>query len=85
MVAGIIALALTGVGLLLVLIGVGVSLADWRRSHGDLKAEGTAGDLEGLAKLADALRDYPLGLQLIFLGIACMFAGGAVGGIKAVI
>jgi hypothetical protein len=84
-VGGFIALALTFVGIVLVVIGVYVSLSDWRRSHAGLKVEGTAGELGALAKLAEALRDYPLGLQFIFLGIACMIAGGAVGGISAIV
>lgn len=86
MTAGIVALVLTGVGALLVVVGIYVSLSDRKRSLENQKVhpEGTGGEtLEGLAKLADALRDYPLGMQLIFLGIVLMLAGGATGGVAA--
>jgi hypothetical protein len=84
--AGIIALALTGVGTFLIIVGVWVSLADRKRSleKRGVQTEGNAGpDLEGLAKLADALRHYPPGMQLIFLGIVLMLAGGATGGVAS--
>jgi hypothetical protein len=84
MVGGVISLALTVVGMVLVGIGVYVSLSDRRRSHAKLEVQGTSGELGGLAKLAEALRGYPLGLQFIFLGIACMIAGGGVGGFSAI-
>jgi uncharacterized membrane protein len=88
MTAGIIALALTAVGIGLIVVGVVVSLADRKRSleeKGEVKAEGTTGEtLEGLAKLAEALRDYPLGMQLIFVGVALLLAGGATGGVAAI-
>jgi hypothetical protein len=86
MTAGIASLVLVGVGALLIGIGVWVSLADRKRSleKQGVTAEGTAGEtLEGLAKLAEALRDYPLGMQLIFLGVVLMLAGGTAGGIAA--
>ena len=88
MVAGIVALTLTGMGAVLVLTGIYVSLSDRKRKLEQEKAtaEGTAGDtLEGLTKLADALRQYPLGMQLIFLGIALMLAGGGTGGVGALV
>ncbi len=86
MIAGIIALLFTAVGVGLVGVGVWVSLSDRKkeRAKKGLQAEGASGDLEGLAKLAEALKDYPLGMQLIFAGIACMALGGGVGGIAAV-
>jgi hypothetical protein len=86
MIGGIIALVLTGTGVVLVGIGVGVSLSDRRKkqSVSGPQAQGTAGEVQALAKLAEALKDYPLGLQLIFLGIACMVFGGGIGGISAI-
>jgi cytochrome c biogenesis factor len=82
--AGIIALALTGVGTFLILVGVWVSLNDYKKKNAGLKAENFAGgNLEGLAKLAEALKTYPLGMQLIFVGVALMLAGGTVGGVSS--
>ncbi len=86
MTAGIASLVLVGVGVVLIGIGVWVSLADRKHSleKQGVTTEETAGEtLEGLAKLAEALRDYPLGMQLIFLGVVLMLAGGATGGIAA--
>ena len=84
MTAGIIALALTGVGAALIVVGVVVSLQDRKRAlkNKGIQPEGTSGaTLEGLAKLADALRRHPLGMQLVILGVALMLAGGVTGGV----
>jgi len=85
MTAGIIALVITGLGALLILVGIWVSLADRKRKLEEkgIAAQGTAGELEWYVKLVEALREYPLGLQLIILGIALLLAGGATGGIAA--
>lgn len=82
--AGIIALALTGVGIFLILVGVWVSLDEYKKKNAGLKPEDfSGGTLEGLAKLAEALKNYPLGMQLIFVGVALMLAGGTVGGVSS--
>ncbi len=87
MVAGIVALALTGIGAILIAIGVYVSLSDRKKKlegEAALKAEDFAGEtLNGLAKLAEALKDQPLGMQLIFVGVALMLAGGTLGGVAS--
>jgi hypothetical protein len=88
LILGIISLACVAVGIILIGIGVYMSLSDWKRKlkeTASVTAEGTSGQTLGaLAKLAEALRDYPPGMQLIFLGIALMLAGGALGGITTV-
>jgi hypothetical protein len=83
MILGIVALAMAAVGIVLIGIGVAVSLADRKRklAEGKMETEGTTGKtLEGLAKLADALKDYPLGMQLVFIGVALLLAAAAAGG-----
>lgn len=87
MVAGIVALALTGIGAILIAIGVYVSLSDRKTKLEDeaaLRAEDFAGEtLNGLAKLAEALKGQPLGMQFIFVGVALMLAGGTLGGVAS--
>jgi len=90
MIAGIISLVLTVLGAGLVVTGVLVSLSDRKRKikeeekKAELKSEGFAGDtLEGLAKLAEALKGQPLGLQLILIGVALLALAGATGGVGA--
>lgn len=39
------------------------------------------GTLEGLAKLADALKGHRLGMQLIIAGIAVLVVAGVFGGV----
>jgi hypothetical protein len=88
MVVGIVALALTVVGAVLIGIGVWVSLDDRRkklRREEQVTPQPTSGvDLGGLAKLADALGKQPLGLQLIIVGMGLMLAGGLIGGVDSV-
>jgi uncharacterized membrane protein len=77
-------LVLVAVGTLLILLGAYISLKDWnRKREGKTDAEKNAlgGALEGLTKLLDALRNYPLGQQLIVWGIVILFIGGVLGGV----
>jgi hypothetical protein len=87
MVAGIIALALTGVGSALIIVGACVSLGDRKRrvaQNPELTAKASAGvDLAGLAKLADALGNKPVGFQMMIIGTALMLAGGVTGGVSS--
>lgn len=90
MIAGIIALVLTVLGAGLIVTGVLVSLSDRKRKIEEeekdpkLRSEGFAGEtLGGLAKLAEALKDQPLGLQLILIGVALLALAGATGGVGA--
>jgi uncharacterized membrane protein len=80
--------ALVGLGILLILLGVYLSLQDWQRKrNAKLQAKEPLGEeFEGLAKLADALKSYPLGMQLIVWGIVIILVGalfGGVGGLTA--
>ena len=79
-------LALVIIGALLILAGAYVSLADWKRKReGKTEAEVNAlgGALEGLTKLADAIKNFPLGQQLIVWGIVIVILGGILGGVTA--
>jgi hypothetical protein len=88
MIAGVIALILTGMGALLIIGGVIVSLRDRKQRLAAAErpeARPTAGvDLEGLAKLAEALGNKPLGFQMMILGTVLMLAGGVTGGVSSV-
>jgi hypothetical protein len=82
----ILCFVLVGLGILLILLGVYLSLQDWER-NAKPKAKAPLGEeLKGLAKLADALKGYPLGMQLIVWGIVIILVGalfGGVGGLTA--
>lgn len=91
---GVIALIVIAVGLVLIIAGLYVSLAEWNREHKRQVTASTASGvstdalgapeaLEGLAKLADALKDHKLGFQLIIFGIALVIIGGLLGGVAA--
>jgi ABC-type transport system involved in cytochrome c biogenesis permease subunit len=78
-------LVVLGVGL--IILGAVISVADWNRRHkptrGKVITEGTSlGEtLEGLAKLADALKHHKLGMQLIIAGIVVLIIAGIFGGV----
>ncbi|MEW1913632.1 hypothetical protein AB0442_35295 [Kitasatospora sp. NPDC085895] len=85
--AGIVSLCITGVGVALIAIGVSVSLSDRRqkiRSRGVQGSGYGTGDLiEGMAALAEALRDYDLGRFLVIIGALLIIVGAAIGGFAA--
>jgi hypothetical protein len=92
---GVIALVVIVVGLLLIVAGLYVSLAEWNAEQNRrLRAQrkpgvetdplGAPEVLEGLAKLADALKHHRLGFQLIIFGIALVIIGGMLGGVAAI-
>jgi hypothetical protein len=85
---GIASLACVGVGIILIGFGIYLSLDERKqklKARGAVTAEGSAADtFEGLARLAEALRDYPTGMQMIFVGVALMLVGGGLGGVTAV-
>jgi hypothetical protein len=75
---------LVALGVLLIAVGAFMSLEDWKaKRKGEI---GTTQDslkdaLEGLAKLADAVKNYPPGQQLIVWGIVVLIIAGLFGGI----
>ena len=75
-----------GVGVVLVLVGVYVSLSDWkqkqRRAEAAAETYSLDKSLDALAKLADALKGHTLGMQLIIMGIVVILVGGVIGGVS---
>ena len=89
----IAALILVFFGIALILVGTFVSLKEWQRKQREKRDAAAKGDivteqagfektLEGLAKLADALKNHPLGMQLIIVGITLITLGGILGGVS---
>jgi len=81
-------LVLVGTGTLLILLGAYISVRDWeKKQEGIVGAEkqALAGTLEGLAKVIEALKGYPLGQQLIGWGILVTIIGGVLGGVGGLI
>lgn len=76
---------LVGVGVLLILLGAYMSLRDWQRKLDEKpvsKEQSLDKSLEGLTKLADAIKGYPDGQKLIVWGIVIIIIGGLFGGVS---
>jgi hypothetical protein len=73
-------LVLVAVGVFLILIGGYISLKEWEKKQ--RFQQGLKDALEGLTKLADALKGYPLGQQLIVWGIFVLIIAGLFGGLS---
>lgn len=87
----IVTFVLVGLGVALIIIGCYISIVDWKRRHRPVAEDGVvtegtslAETLEGLAKLADALKGHPLGMQLIIVGIVLLVIAGIYGGISQI-
>lgn len=83
----ITSLVLVAVGVLLILAGGWMSLRDWKdkriRAGGvGAKAEALDKTLGALAKVLDAIKDYPPGQRLIVFGILVLIIAGLFGGIS---
>lgn len=81
----IVSFVLVALGVFLIIVGAVISVKDWNRRHqpkakGGIVTEPTS-TLEGLAKLADALKGHSLGMQLIIAGIAVLVLAGIFGGV----
>jgi hypothetical protein len=85
-----IPLVLAVLGAVLIVVGVIVSIVEWNRQHRPKSAgvvtEGTSLDksITALAKLAEALKNLTLGMQLIFAGMALEVIAAFFGGIVLV-
>jgi hypothetical protein len=81
----IVSFVLVGLGVGLIITGAVISVLDWNRRHQPKTREGVVTEptsaLEGLAKLADALKGHRLGMQLIIVGIAVLVVAGVFGGV----
>lgn len=83
---GIAALVVIGVGVLLILAGLCMSLAERPRRSSDhpgveARELGLSDTLDALQRLVVALADHPIGIRLIVLGIVCIMVGGVLGGV----
>jgi uncharacterized membrane protein len=86
------ALAVIGMGLLLILVGTVVTVLDWwheRSSHDrnpeiETEALNLGGNITALQKLLAELSKHPLGTRLIVLGIVCVLLGGVLGGVAGI-
>lgn len=87
-------LAVLGVGLAMIITGVVLAIADDRRTRDAArKAAGATGfapqsladTISSLAKLAEALLKYSLGMRLVFTGVLLVIIGGAIGGVSGLI
>jgi hypothetical protein len=87
----IVSLVLVGLGVALIIVGAAISVADWNQRRRQQQEKVTKGviteatgldeTLKGLAKLADALKGYPLGMQMIVWGIVVLVIAGIFGGV----
>ena len=81
----IISLVLVAVGVALIVLGAWISLREWKTTQaGKIKARRDAlGEtLTGLAKLVEALNNYPTGQRLIVFGIVVLIIAGIFGGVS---
>jgi uncharacterized membrane protein len=76
MTAGYVGLVLLALGIALIIAGTWMSIVDWNDKRRAQQAAGTHAEavvvaevISGLAKLFDALRDYPTGRFLIAIGL----------------
>jgi len=84
------AIIVVGVGVVLVLAGLFVTIVDWgdkRKKHPGLvsKDTGLEGSITALQKLLAELAKHPLGTRLIVLGIVCFLIGGTLGGVAGLV
>jgi hypothetical protein len=79
---------LVGLGVLLILLGAYMSLEEWKKEldkHPKVKEQSLADNLKGLAKLAEAIKGYPRGQQLIVWGIVIIIIGAMFGGVSGLV
>ena len=79
----VVSFVLVAVGSVLLFLGAHKSIADWNRRHaGHITMERNAsGDAHAaLAKVLEALEEYPLGRYLIVCGLLALFIAGLFGG-----
>lgn len=79
-------LVVIGLGVVIVLIGVGVSIVEWRSGPrtGGRRRSNAAADIEALRRLLEELRSHPFGTQLIVWGIVLILIGGGLVGASRV-
>jgi predicted PurR-regulated permease PerM len=74
--------------IILILLGAYISLREWQKKldeHPQVKEQALADELKGLAKLAEAIKGYPVGQQLIVWGIVIIIIGALFGGVSGML
>jgi hypothetical protein len=82
---GVITLVLVALGCSLIALGTYMSWKDWDRKNRLVKTNNPNSidkTITALAKLLEAMKDYPLGQQLIVWGIIVLVIAGLFGGIS---
>ncbi len=79
----VVSYVLAGVGILLILLGSGMTYWDWR-NRPTIKTDRDALDknINALTRLLKVLKDYPPGMWLIVIGIVLILIGAAFGGLS---
>ena len=75
---GVIAAVMLTAGVLLIVVGTVLTVKQ-APVTGSQASEGMTGLVRALAELADALKGYPAGLIMIFLGVLLLMASALVG------
>jgi hypothetical protein len=81
----IVCFVLVAVGVLMILAGTFMSVADYKKRYAgqiDIRPENLEGVLTALGKLAECIKTYPPGQQLIVWGIVVLVIAGLFGGIS---
>jgi uncharacterized membrane protein len=84
----IASLVLIGVGVLMILVGVWLTLREQNKklqSQLENKPKALGETFEGLAKLLEAMKTYPTGQRLIILGIVVVIIAGLFGGVSGLV
>jgi hypothetical protein len=88
----VITLILAVLGVLLIVSGTWISIADWEakqaaararvaRSEAVTETTGLPDAIDALTKFAEALKGYPLGMQLIMVGVLLEVIAAFLGGV----
>jgi hypothetical protein len=81
--AAVATLLLGAVGVALITLGAWMTLRDWQKKReGQIgtRPESLGETLQGLAKVLEALKAYPVGQRLIVFGIIVLVIAGILGG-----
>jgi hypothetical protein len=78
----IVCFVLVAVGTGMILLGAYMSFEEWRKKHAGESNKSLQDTLTALGKLAEAIRTYPPGQQLIIWGIVVLIIAGVFGGVS---
>jgi len=81
----VLGLVLVGIGAILILLGAWMSVVEWKKKLAGTTGaapSGVGSTVTALAKLVEALKDYPTGQRMIVFGIVVAIIGGVIGGVS---